>query len=107
MQGRLQVLAKLTAMTTVTVTLHERGSYVPPEAPAFGTSISRTFHGSLGVLTNFGKAVVLIAVALAPWLPALAVLLVPAWLLARRRMLRPAAPVVGASAPHQAAPPEG
>jgi hypothetical protein len=88
MQGRMQVLAKLTAMTTVTVTLHERGSYVPAEAPAFGTTISRTFRGSLGVLTDFGKNVVLVAVALAPWLVVLAVVGVPTWLGFRRRQGR-------------------
>jgi Domain of unknown function (DUF4349) len=82
MQGRQQVLAKLSAMTTVTVTLHERRSYVPPEAPAFTTTIGRTFSGSLDALIEVGKGIVLVAVAVAPWVPIVALaglLIVLAW----------------------------
>lgn len=92
MQGRLQMLAKLTAMTTVTITLHERKSYVPPANPTFGTTIARTFGGSLDALLELGKTIVLIAVALGPWLPLLALVCIPLGLAWRRRHRLPAAP---------------
>jgi hypothetical protein len=94
-QGRRQYLEKLSALTTVTVTIHERKNYVPsePKAPAFGTTVSRTFESSLDLLTAFGKGLVLVTVALVPWLVLLAILAVPAALWWRRRRRR-APPVV-------------
>lgn len=84
-QGRLQLLAKLTAMTTLTIFLNERTGYVPPETESFGTTIGHTFHGSLEALLDFGKGLVLIVVAIAPWLLPLAVVGVPIGLVLRRR----------------------
>jgi hypothetical protein len=86
-QGRRQYLEKLSALTTVTVTIHERKNYGPDktQAPTFGTTVSRTFEGSLDVLASFGKGLVLFVVALLPWLVVLAVLAVPAVLLWRRQ----------------------
>jgi uncharacterized protein DUF4349 len=85
-QGRLQLLANLTSLTTVTINLYELGHYQPAEAPSFGTSITRTFRGSFENLTAFGKSLVLVVVAVAPWLPVVALVGVPAWLIVRRRM---------------------
>lgn len=76
-QGRLQLLAKLTAMTTITIFINERTGYVPAEAESFGTTVSHTFENSLGALTEFGKNLVLLAVAIAPWLVPLAVVALP------------------------------
>jgi hypothetical protein len=53
-------------------------------APDFGTSVGRTFQGSVDLLASFGRGVVLTVVALAPWLAVLAVLAVPTFLLWRR-----------------------
>jgi hypothetical protein len=83
LHGRLQELKDLTALTTLDVTLRERGSYVPEESPSFGTSIERTFDDSVQALVAFGKAVVLAAVAVAPWLPIALVVGIPAWLVLR------------------------
>jgi hypothetical protein len=83
-QGRLQKLADLTELSTVTVTLRERGGYVPPRSPAFGTTVGRTFSDSLGLLVDAGKWLVLAAVALVPWLPVLALVGGVGWLVARR-----------------------
>lgn len=71
LQKRLNVLGNLTALSTVTVHMAERKGYVPEEAAGFGTSIGRTFSGSLDALLAFGKGIVLVAVAVAPWLPVL------------------------------------
>jgi hypothetical protein len=88
-EGRLRLLENLAALTTVTVVLHEREGYIPPEAPSFGTTIARTFSGSVDYLVGFGKAVVLMAVAVAPWLPVVAVVGLLLWLVARRSRMRP------------------
>jgi hypothetical protein len=91
MKGRQRLLENLTALTTVTVSLVERGSFVPIESPTFGTSISRTFSGSTASLLELGKGIVLVAVAVTPWLPILAILGAMAWLIVRHQHLAPAA----------------
>jgi Domain of unknown function (DUF4349) len=105
MQGRLQILAKLTALTTVTITLHERGTYIPPEGPAFGTTIGRTFQGSLDALVKLGKTVVLIGVAVGPWLPLLAFIGIPLLLVWRRRRTLGVAQPVPLSSDEPSTPP--
>jgi hypothetical protein len=84
-QGRQNLIARLTDMTTVTITIRERSSYVPPEAATFSSTIARTFFKSWEALVDFGKALLLAAVALAPWLIPLGIIGVPAWLIIRRR----------------------
>jgi hypothetical protein len=86
-QGRLQLLANLTSLTTLTINMYERKDYVRAADPGFGTSVGRTFSGSLEMLTKFGRGVVLVVVALVPWLPVLVLVIgMPYWLL--RRWLR-------------------
>jgi Domain of unknown function (DUF4349) len=93
-KGQLQRLDKLSALATVTIALNERKSYVRPETPAFGTRIGRTFGGSIESLVDFGQGLVLVLVALVPWLPVIVVVVAPAWMWLRRRRRR-AVPVVG------------
>ena len=69
MQGRIRYLGNLSALSTVTITATEIHNYTPPVHPTFADQIARTFNESLDDLIDFGKAVVLFAVALAPWLP--------------------------------------
>ena len=83
-QGRLQVLAKLTAMSTLTINLRERSSYRPPEAADFGTTIGRTLSDSWSALLGFGKGVVIFLTALIPWLPLVALIGLAFFLLSRR-----------------------
>jgi hypothetical protein len=88
LKGRKRVLDNLTELTTVTIQLQERGTYLPPAAPdspAFDSTIGRTWSGSIDVLVVVGKGIVLVAVALAPWLPVLAVIIVPTWWIWRRK----------------------
>jgi hypothetical protein len=85
MQGQAELIANLAAMTTVDVTLYERESYVPPEGPGFGTSVSRTFNQSVNALVALGRAVALVGVALSPWLPFIVPVAVALWLVLRRR----------------------
>ncbi len=85
LEGRLQVLSNLTELTTITVNLREDRDYVPPQAPTFGQNVSDTFWGSLHALEAFGKALVLFAVAVGPWLPIPAILGVLIWVYVRRK----------------------
>jgi hypothetical protein len=72
-EGRLRLLANLTTLTTVTLTMREDKKYVPPQTPSFTATIASTFDSSLDLLVQFGKGAVLVAVAVAPWLPLLAI----------------------------------
>ncbi len=74
-KGHLQRWDKLIEYATVILTLRDRKGYVPPTSPDFGTSIGRTFYGSLDLLVSTGKGLLLAIVALGPWLAVLAVLL--------------------------------
>lgn len=85
MQGRLRVLANLTSLTTVTVTIQEVKDYIPPAPPTFATEIARSFSGSFGGLLNFGKGLVLLAVTLLPWAIAGLIVTLPLWIALRRR----------------------
>jgi hypothetical protein len=96
-QGRLQKLTGLADLATVTVTLRERKGYTAPETPAFRTAIGRTFGDSLDVLTRAGKALVLVAVAVAPWTPVLGMIVGGAWLMVRRHKVSTARPATAAS----------
>lgn len=84
MEGKLKVLADLTELTTVTIHCQEVKDYVPPRTPGFGQNVADTFWGSVEALTTLGKGLVLIGAALVPWLPLLAVIGVPIWLIVRR-----------------------
>src|SRR5262249_49316570 len=83
LQGRLQLLANLTALTTVTITVREVHNYVPAESPTFATMIKRRFLASLEQFNNFLKEIVLAIVSIIPWLPVWAVVLSLAWLVYR------------------------
>jgi hypothetical protein len=85
LESRLKRLDNLSALSTVTLNISERKDYVPTGAPSFGASIARTFHGSLDLLGDFGRAVVLITVAVAPWLLVAVLIALPPGLLIRRR----------------------
>jgi hypothetical protein len=94
-KGQLQRWDKETEYATVTVDMHDRKDYVPTTAPSFGTSISRTFSASWDGLLSFGKGIVLVVVAVTPWLPVLAVFALAGWLgirRANRRRPHPRAP---------------
>jgi hypothetical protein len=83
MEGRLRRLKDVSALATVNVTMREEKDYVPPQAPTFGGSVRATFADSIDLLVRFGQGVVIVAVALAPWLVVLAVVAVPGWRLGR------------------------
>jgi Domain of unknown function (DUF4349) len=88
LKGRQRVFENLTELTTVTVHLEQRGTYIPPTTPApvaFGTTVGQSFFGSIEILATIGKALVVAGAAVAPWLPVLGVAGGVTWLVARRR----------------------
>ena len=76
------------SFSTLTVSMRDRKGYVPPESPEFTTQIGRTWGGSLDALVSTGKALVITAVALAPWLAVMAVLGLVIGVPIRRRLRR-------------------
>lgn len=74
--GRIRLLDNLTSLTTVTLTAVEIKDYVPPEAPTFGTEISRSFSQSISSLKFTGRQFAIFIVAAAPWLPILLIVAV-------------------------------
>ncbi len=97
LEGRMNVLENLISLTTITVHLQERTGYVPAESPSFGTTIARTFHGSMDLLKKTGQGLVLFLVAVGPWIVILGVVFGPTWWLvrfcrSRCRKTQPAAP---------------
>ncbi len=85
-QGQMERWDKEAAMTAVVVQMQDRKDYVPAISPSFGSSISRTFADSVGALEAFGKGVVIIVVAAAPWLAVLAASALGLWWLNRKRL---------------------
>ncbi len=84
-KSQLQRWDKDVDRATVTVKLLDRRDYTPPLLPDFGSTVGRTFTGSIDALVTFGKAIVLVAVALAPWLVILGLLGAPGFVMWRRR----------------------
>lgn len=99
-KGQVQRWDKETEYATVKINMLDRKEYIPTTAPSFGTSISRTFLGSWDGLVSFGKGIVLIVVAVSPWLPVVGVLAGAAWLGVRWTNRRQA----GGSAPAKVIP---
>ncbi len=95
-KSQLQRWDKDVDFATVTVKLLDRRDYKPPLLPDFSSTLGRTFQGSIETLVAFGKGIVLVVVALTPWLAVLGLLAAPFVILWRRR--RAANTVVPASA---------
>jgi hypothetical protein len=103
-EGKLRLLANLTELTTVSVTIRERQKYDPQKPPdvveiaSFGTKAGKTFGDSWGALKKLSEGLALLVVALTPWLPVIALVFAPLGLAARRAR-RHAAPVIAAAVP--------
>ena len=88
LEGRLRVLEDLTALTTVTLTIDEVKNYIPAEAATLGTRVRRTFTGSLESLRTTGESLLIVAVAVTPWLVVLAIPVLILAVTVRRTWLR-------------------
>ncbi len=79
-EGRLNVLKDLTALSTVTLSVEEIKDFVPPptEEPGYTTQVARAWSGSIDAVGGFLTSLSLFVVGLTPWL----VVIVPAGLIA-------------------------
>ena len=79
MKGQLRYWQAMSALATVHLTLTEDREFEPESAPTFGERIGSTWTASLENLQSFGEALVIVCVALVPWLPFLLLIAVPIW----------------------------
>lgn len=88
--GRLKLLANLTDMTTITLTIREKQKYAEDkgpnlaENPSFQMRVSRTFSESAGGLISLCQTLAIALVALAPWSPLILADGLPTWIYLRR-----------------------
>jgi hypothetical protein len=86
MQGRLRFLANRADLSTVTIEATEWQDFKPPAPATLQAQIGRTFSRSVESLVDFSKALLLVAVAIAPWLPLVVlVILLARWIARFRR----------------------
>lgn len=85
LQGRLNYLSKMSALTTITISLQERTGYKPAATPSFGSRLGWSLSDSLQRLLDVGQALIVASVILAPWFGMLGVIIGPFWVIARRR----------------------
>ncbi len=89
MQGRIRYLSNVTALSTITINATELADFTPPIRPTFGAKVGRTFQDSVKGLQEFVSVVILVAVAIVPWLPVLLLIAFPfIWIIRRRRSNR-------------------
>jgi hypothetical protein len=69
----LQTLGRLSAMSTVHVTLRDEKEYIPKTDPAYGATAGKTLDDSWRALRGFGEGLFIGLVALLPWLPLIVV----------------------------------
>jgi uncharacterized coiled-coil protein SlyX len=85
MEGRLRYLTNRTDFTTVSISARVDENYVPPAAPSFLSRIAQAWTLSLDSLRIFGEQLAVAVVYAMPWFAILCVVVVPAFLYARRR----------------------
>jgi hypothetical protein len=85
LEARLRRMREQAEYSTVTLRMLERSGYLATGTTPLGTSASRAFWDSWAALVAFGQALVLFAAMVCPWLPLLAVAILPLWAWRRRR----------------------
>jgi hypothetical protein len=89
-EGQLRLWKSLTDLTTCTVNLREKQKYIPEEKakdkedPTFGMRAGKTWSDSGETFVAFCQGLVLVGIALTPWLPIPLVVLSLVWLISRR-----------------------
>lgn len=70
LQGRLNLLADLTSMSTITLDVEEIENYIPPihAEPTYTTQLGRAWSGSITAMGTFFTNLSVVLVAIVPWL---------------------------------------
>jgi hypothetical protein len=84
----MRVLADLTSLTTVKLSIEEIKDYQPPQSPTLATRARRAFDASVGSIQSAGASLLIAVVALAPWLPIAVVVMLPGYAVLRRARRR-------------------
>jgi hypothetical protein len=104
-QGRLKLLANLTDMTTVSISIREIQKYAPDKAPAlvenpgFGVRFAQSLSDSAGSVVAFFQAVAILLAALLPWSPFILAAAMPTWICIKRKKHSPAPAAVKVQSP--------
>ena len=85
MEGRVKRIDTVTAMTTVNISAREERDFVPPQAPTFGNELHQTWQDSTNTVADLGKSVVIVLIAIVPWLPLIMIAGFIGWRLLRLR----------------------
>jgi len=83
LQGKLRFLSDRVSLTTVEISAYERLDYQPEEA-TLTARIAGTFRMSLDHLRQFGEGLLLVIIALAPWMIVGAIMFLPVAMTIRR-----------------------
>lgn len=75
-EGRLRFLSNQTDLSTVTISMQEVKNFEPEGSPTVKTQVQRTWDGSIDALKQVGLGILLMLVALIPWLILPAILLI-------------------------------
>ena len=84
-EGRIRYLANQTDLSTVTVTIREVKDFIPQGSPTLGTRTTRAWQGSIASLQETGASFLVLAVAAAPWLVPLLIIIWLIWRAANRK----------------------
>lgn len=98
-EGRLNVLKDLTALSTVTLSIEEIKDFVPEptEEPGYTTQIARTWDDSTGAVGGFFTNLSLGIVGFVPWLTVVLPVGLIAWLMLRVLRRQPHRPATAAT----------
>ena len=99
MQGRLRFLANRADLSTITITATELKNYTPPQPVTLASQINTTFFGSLNALIALGESLLLVAIALVPWLPLIVIALFVAYRSYRASLKAAKARMIAGAAP--------
>lgn len=68
MEGRLRFLKERTSLATVTIRCREQQEYQPAAAPTLGSRLRHAFSGSIGMMQKSVANLLVLVVAILPWL---------------------------------------
>ncbi len=84
-QGKLRLFDNLVDMSKITISLSIQQKYTPPKPPSLLNDMGRVLDDSLDTMKAFGRGLLLVAVAVAPWIvPPGLVIVIVAFLVVRR-----------------------